>query len=287
MSRLTQLDILLVDALFESEPGYILDFSNRTFAAFFGGELGIDIDDARYAVNGGSKAKRLRTFLMATDDTTAARTLQALWEYREGVRTHHERAETVPQAQEKLRKLLAKVGGAPVPGEAPLEAKTPKPRADTSALRQSLLDLSRLEPQPRGYAFEKFLGAFFDVCDMKPRQPFKLRGEQIDGSFELGAETYLLEAKWQNGLTDAADLRAFNGKIEEKAAWSRGLFVSYSGFSADGLFAFGRGKRVICMDGRDLHDVLHRSLDLPEVISLKARRAAESGAAFVSVADLV
>lgn len=284
MSRLTQLDILVVDELFEGEPGYVLDFSNRTFSAFFGRELSVDIDDPRYAVSGSSKAKRLRTFLMTTDDATAARTLTALWQYREGVRQHFNRAESVPQAEIKLQKLLAKVGAA-----SPSSELSPNPsikRVNTGALRQSLLDLAQLAPHPRGYAFEKFLAEFFEVCEMKPREPFRIRGEQIDGSFELGSETYLLEAKWQNGLTDAADLRAFNGKVEEKAAWSRGLFVSYAGYSTDGLYAFGRGKRVICMDGRDLHDVLYRDLNLAEAIARKVRRAAETGSPFVSVTDL-
>ena len=57
-------------------------------------------------------------------------------------------------------------------------------------------------------------------------------------------------------------LRAFNGKVEEKASWSRGLIISQSGFTEDGLHAFGRGKRVICMDGLDLHEVLSGRLHL-------------------------
>jgi hypothetical protein len=201
------------------------------------------------------------------------------------VRQHFGRAETVFQADAKLQRLLAKVGALEARPK-PHEAQTPIKRSDTAPLRQSLLDLAKLEPHPRGFAFEKFLAAFFEVCELKPRQPFRLRGEQIDGSFEIGSETYLLEAKWQNGLTDAADLRAFNGKVEEKAAWSRGLFVSYAGFSTDGLYAFGRGKRLICMDGRDLHDVLDRELTLAEAIGRKVRRAAETGSPFVRIADL-
>jgi hypothetical protein len=31
--------------------GYVLDFSDRTFAAFFIEELGINIDDSRYSAN--------------------------------------------------------------------------------------------------------------------------------------------------------------------------------------------------------------------------------------------
>ena len=51
--------------------------------------------------------------------------------------------------------------------------------------------------------------------------------------------------------------------------------MSDSGFSNDGLVAFGRGKRVVCMDGLDLFEMLDRRLFLAEVIQKKARRAAE------------
>lgn len=40
---------------------------------------------------------------------------------------------------------------------------------------------------------------------------------------------------------------AFVGKLSQKACWSRGLFLSNSGFSSDGLQAFGRGGSIVCM----------------------------------------
>ena len=70
--------------------------------------------------------------------------------------------------------------------------------------------------------------------------------------------------------------------------WSRGLYISYSGFSEDGLIAFGRGDatRIICLDGLDLWQIIDKKLDLSEVLSLKTRRAAETGRAFSAVRDL-
>jgi len=94
------------------------------------------------------------------------------------------------------------------------------------------------------------------------------------------------EAKWHNEQTGIGDLHAFHGKIEQKAAWARGLFVSYVGFSEQGLQAFGRGKKVICLDGADLAEAFGRELPLPEILNRKVRRAAETGAAFVRVRDL-
>ena len=73
----------LIDDLFDMGDGYVLNFSNKTFAEFFDEELGINIDDSRYDVEGTSKAKRLRFFLKNCDQQVRIQTLLALWEYRE------------------------------------------------------------------------------------------------------------------------------------------------------------------------------------------------------------
>jgi len=149
-----------------------------------------------------------------------------------------------------------------------------------------LLDVSKLEPIKRGFAFEKFLKELFDANGLKGRDSFRNTGEQIDGSFELNGETYLLEAKWQNKPIGVSDLRSFNGKVQDKASWSRGFFLSESGFSDDGLAAFGRGNSVVCMDGLDLYEMLDKSWSFAHILNLKVRRAAETGKPFVRVRDL-
>jgi hypothetical protein len=74
-----------------------------------------------------------------------------------------------------------------------------------------------------------------------------------------------------------------NETVTSKARWSRGLIISYSGFSRDGLDAFEKGRPVglIAMDGADLFEVLDRSLSLPDILRAKARRAAETNRCFV------
>jgi hypothetical protein len=105
--------------------------------------------------------------------------------------------------------------------------------------------------QARGYAFETFLKDLFDAYGLAAQESFRLRGEQIAGSFQFGHETYLVDAKWQGQAIGVAELSTFHGKIEQKASWTRGLFVSNSGFTDEGLAAFGRGKPVVCLDGYD------------------------------------
>ena len=282
------MDMPIIDKVFEMEGGYVLDFSNRNFAEFFQDELDINIDDSRWAAQGESKAKRLRYYLRQADRETALDTLNALWEYREATSVTADYPaldDSVRAAYFRIIKRLEGMSPEPsVPTGADPEHRVD--RAVTSALAARLLDVSTMDPQARGYAFEKFLKDVFDAYGMSARASFRLTGEQIDGSFVLGEQTYLLEARWRNAKVDVETLRAFNAKVEDKASWSRGLIVSQSGFTPDGLHAFGRGKSVVCMDGLDLHEVLSRRLDLVEIIGLKVRRAAETGVAFVPVREL-
>lgn len=283
------MDLRLIDDLFDMGGGYVLDFTNQTFAEFFADELGIAIYDPRWEATGTSKAKRLRYFLRNSPPPTVVKALMALWEYREAERRRAGRDEVIPDAENQFYGIIERLGGRrPRTAQS---AKEPAPsttldRNVSDALKAQLLQLSELEPQPRGYAFEKFLKALFDANGLEARASFRLTGEQIDGSFELVGETYLLEAKWTAAPVGVADLRAFNGKVADKASWSRGLFVSNSGFSDDGLSAFGRGHSVVCMDGLDLYEMLDQSLSFADVLHRKVRFAAETGQAFARLRDL-
>ena len=64
---------MLLEDLFEMGGGYVLEFSKAAFSRFFADELQVDIDDAAFSENGGSKGKRLRCFLRKADKTTVAR----------------------------------------------------------------------------------------------------------------------------------------------------------------------------------------------------------------------
>jgi Restriction endonuclease len=287
MPNIRAIDMTLVDDLFEMGSGYVLDFSDRTMSQFFVQELNVDIDDDAYREHGNSKAKRLRCYLNKVDLATSVNTLRALWEYREAIRKHRGREEWVQNAEGRFLALLNRMQGRSDVTGPPKEP--PKPAVDRPQillLKQRLIVVSEMEPHPRGYAFEAWLREAFNLFGLEAREPFRNRGEQIDGSFVLQGETYLLEAKWQSAPTGAADLHAFQGKLEQKAAWARGLFVSNSGFTEDGLIAFGRGKRVVCMDGLDLYDVLDRELPLNMALDRKVRCAAETGLPFERIRDL-
>lgn len=172
--------------------------------------------------------------------------------------------------------------------EPPPQVAGTRNAAKAQELVANFVEITKLDPQTRGLRFEGFLSDLFAGFGLSPRGAFRLVGEQIDGSFKLQGQTYLLEAKWHCPQIGFADLMTFSGKVAGKAYWSRGLFVSYSGFTADGLEAFSRGRQtnMICVDGLDLHEILSRKLSLIEVLEAKERRAAETNRAFVSVREL-
>src|SRR5205823_10794944 len=52
--------------------------------------------------------------------------------------------------------------------------------------------------QKAGLRLEGVLSELFEMFQLLPRGAFKLIGEQIDGSFLLDEESYLVEAKWES-----------------------------------------------------------------------------------------
>jgi len=263
--------------------GYVLDFSNRTFEEFFREVVGVQIYDSRFDLASGSKANRMRAFWQVATDEQLRLLFNGIlegWDI-------YSNATMPDSAKTLILQILKKLGDTSAdPNLHPKDAADALDEGLSKRLISKLLEVTALSPQKRGYEFEKFLKNLFDAYGLAARASFRLTGEQIDGSFVMHNETYLLEAKWQNSPSGVADLHTFEGKLGEKASWSRGLFISSSGFSIEGLQAFGRGKRIVCMDGFDLSEMLRRRLPFVEVLETKVRRAAETGFPFVSVRDL-
>ncbi len=133
--------------------------------------------------------------------------------------------------------------------------------------------------QAAGFALEKLLYRLFHLFDMSPRGSFRLTGEQIDGTFVLDHETYLLEAKWEAKPVNESALMVFRGKIEGKSGFTRGLFLSINGFTPDALTAITRGKQpsFILADGADLSPVFEQAIRFDDLLRHKVNNLAATG----------
>jgi hypothetical protein len=67
LANLKRSETRFIDEVFGMGSGYVLDFSNRTFAEFFEDEFGINIYHEKYGSRGSSKANHLRAFIEAED----------------------------------------------------------------------------------------------------------------------------------------------------------------------------------------------------------------------------
>ena len=143
--------------------------------------------------------------------------------------------------------------------------------------------------QEAGLRLEKVLNELFVLFGLDPREPFRVVGEQIDGSFALDSEYYLVEAKWVKGALPEAPLCVFREKIEGKSSVTRGVFIALNGCTPQALDAITRGKQpnFFLVDGYDLTTILEGSVRLDELLRAKLRRLAEEGKVFVSARDLV
>ena len=203
---------------------------------------------------------------------------------------------------ENLNRIIAEVGfKIPELNEKKFLDSLPKsPRKEPAAGRRlptaeeyakfknDLVKLSAIPYQRRGLDFEDFLNRLFKLFGLAPRESFIITGEQIDGSFNFQGETYLVEATWRNEKVGQEELLIFSGKVSGKAKWSRGVHIAISGYTAEGLEAFSRGKatNMVCVDGYDLFFVLENQIDFAEVLATKVRRAAETNQSHVSAKEL-
>lgn len=81
MSSLTPLEKRHLEDLFGMSGGYVLSFTNDSFAQLFRDTANIEIYDIRYAFNGESKARRLRSFWELESDPLVGKILSTILEF--------------------------------------------------------------------------------------------------------------------------------------------------------------------------------------------------------------
>lgn len=112
VSSLTSIEKRRFEDLLKMSGGYVLDFTNATFAEFIRDNANKDIYAARYAYNGDSKAKRLRAFWEMEDDLVVGRALKALlelWRYQNEAGTDSRADAAYEACQKTVARLLGKV----------------------------------------------------------------------------------------------------------------------------------------------------------------------------------
>ena len=262
--------------LFNMRMGYVLDFTNRTFQEFVYEKINVDV----YAIYSDmSKAKMLRAIMSEYDDVTVGKLLLELMRYMQAKDMITEKNRTRFEKCASIGNRL--IGRRNTAKQKDVDFEIKSSDVDSELLLKKLIEISNCSdtPQARGFAFEKYLKNLFECYKLEPRGSFKIVGEQIDGSFILHNQVYLIEAKWTNKKIDKGDLVIFNDKVSAKSGFTRGLFISFAGYTDEALEKFenGRTVNIILMLVQELVIVLQKRMDFTKVLSAKVRALAEEG----------
>ena len=133
------------------------------------------------------------------------------------------------------------------------------------------------ELQNRGYELESILE--FLIAPYELRASYKSEGEQIDGSFFIWGQTFLLEAKWLKDPASASSLYAFKGKVDGKFHTTSGIYLSMKGYSNDAVNAlrYGKSINVLLFTDDDLDYIIEKDVPFETVLKFKLRQAGDSG----------
>ena len=266
--------------------GYVLDFSNRTFSEFVLDSTGRDIFDSRYDYASGSKANRLRAFWQKEDNALVGKLMKDLLDC----------VEAEGPVKEMCRLIVGRLLGH-APAAVPNPTASNKEQSDHLARSKELAQLKEslhrlameTDRSKAGLALEHLLNRLFTLFHLEPRLPFRVVGEQIDGSFELDGEIYLLESKWEKDRLPEAPLLVFRGKIEGKSAFTRGVFIALNDISSPARDAITRGKSPLffVVNGYDLSMILSEAMTLTDFLRKRFRLLAEEGRVCVPFSELM
>ncbi|WXR60947.1 restriction endonuclease [Peptostreptococcaceae bacterium AGR-M142] len=284
MAKITYNDQIYIEKILEMSSGYVLDFSNTSFQRFIFSVLKIDVYK-RYEYE--SKAKLLRRIFNDFNDIQVGKLLMSLLEYkREHLRVKPEENEDFLKCVDIGYRLIGKRKETT---NIPRSEKNAKSTVDYDEAFLGICSLANMEnSQKRGFEFERFLNIFFDKNGLNPRNSFKIIGEQIDGSFEFLNEVYLIEAKWTKSKIQKSDLVIFNEKVASKSNFTRGLFISYAGYTDEALqtFSIGRKVSIVLMTVEELTILIQRKMSFSDFLRKKVRILAEEGVFFKHISEL-
>ncbi len=164
------------------------------------------------------------------------------------------------------------------------EAAAKAPSATLPALKSKFISLLRGEVvgAKRGYALEEVLRELSTLFHLETTEPYRVNGEQIDGSLKYDGEHYIIEAKWQDKAAANEAVYQFAGKIEGKM-YGRGLFISIHGFSENVVASLVAGKAIktVFVDGGDLIVVLEGLITFTEMLDRKIKAAQTKGLIYI------
>jgi hypothetical protein len=243
MANLSAREQAFLEDLLQMGGGYVLKFSNATFAQFIAMHLNIDIWDDRYQYGSGSKANRLRGLWTVEDDETVGRLLVAFLEHIDTeVTLEHMSADSfkprvVQESHKIVRRLLGQAfasGAVPVADDP--EAVEAFLLADFKHVGAAIVDL---EGDIQGIIQDR-LAEIEKIIGMAPLAAIFLIGSTLEG---ILLDVALRQAR---AFVEATAAPQRDGAVQPLDTWRLAALIEVAhelGFVADDVKRFSHELR--------------------------------------------
>jgi len=163
VSNLTAMEKRKIERALNMSSGYVLNFTNRTFAEFFLDSVGLDIYDTKYDYESGSKANRMRAFWNIENNYMVGKLLGDIFDNWDELSGHYDQTQAPENCLCIVRRLKE---SAPVPD---IEAvRSISDEKDFEALAKSVREsIDRNEPETGLDRLHTFLVKYFRVLCQK------------------------------------------------------------------------------------------------------------------------
>lgn len=165
--------------------------------------------------------------------------------------------------------LLESLGGPHAFRITPSGIKESQRLKTRDALIAEFHDLSGLNPQQRGIAFQKFLGRLLEFQGWRQQEGVKTEEEEIDVIINRGHEYFLLECKWEKDPIGASAIRDFGWKVSKRSQ-AKGVVVSNSGFTgpaASEAANFFNQRPILLMGPEDIEELVSFKRSFDEIVA--------------------
>jgi len=146
-----------------------------------------------------------------------------------------------------------------------------RPSERQVAIAESFERISRMEPQPRGNAFQRLFAEIAQRHGWSQQVSVRTSHEEMDVIINREREIYLVECKWEREPIQARIVRELHGKLSSRAD-VRGIIVSMSGFSQGAIRQVEdyAGDRAILLFGpEDVRSMVFNQVAFDELLNEK------------------
>jgi HJR/Mrr/RecB family endonuclease len=120
--------------------------------------------------------------------------------------------------------------------------------------------ISKMAPQARGWAFQKFIAKLVEKCGWYQEESARTTHEEFDVVIHKEREYYFVECKWLKDKVGAGVVQKLLGELNNRSN-ARGIIVSMSGYT-DGAIEKAENssdRRIIFFGPKDVHALVEEA----------------------------